>query len=202
MTLSEVVMQQKVFEGLRKELAQTPVGSYAPYYFRYLGYRENLSAEISELRANGIYSLFTSPVPVILKNEYFAGNKKSLFCEEDALVLNYAKRTADHVPQRSFGTNADHYAPNYDHILSVGVGGLIHKIDASMEAHQKSPERVAFLRAMKKTLLGFQGMIENYIAEAEKLKGDPSYDKDRLQFITENCRAIVSAAPKSFAQAL
>ena len=173
MTLSEVVMQQKVFEGLRKELAQTPVGSYAPYYFRYLGYRENLSAEISELRANGIYSLFTSPAPVILKNEYFAGNKKSLFCEEDALVLNYAKRAADHVPQRSFGTNADHYAPNYDPILSVGVGGLIHKIDASMEAHQKSPERVAFLRAMKKTLLGFQGMIENYIAEAEKLKGDP-----------------------------
>jgi len=195
-------MQQKIFEALQQELMQAPAGTYAPYYFRYLGYRENLSAEISDLRANGIYSLFTKTVPVILKNEYFAGNKKSLFCEEDPFILNCAKRTSELVPQRGFRTNADHYAPNYDHILTVGIGGLIEKIDASMQTHRNCPEKVSYLRSMKKTLLGFREMIANYVSAAERCKEDPSFDRERLQFIIDNCRAILNAPPKHFAEAL
>lgn len=192
----------KTFEGLYEELKTPPCGTYAPYYFRAMGYRQKPSAEISELRANGVYALFTQTQPVILKHEWFAGNKKSLFCEEDQLALRYAKRLTDRVSQRSFSTNKDHYVPNYDHVLKVGISGLLDEIEASMAKHKASPERQSALRAMQKALLGFQKMVENYLTKLEELQGDPTYDATRLQFMADNCRAILSAPPKSFAEAL
>ena len=59
----------KLFEHLNSELKQKE-GIYAPYYFRCLGYREDLSVDYSSLRANGIYSLFIKSKPVILKSEW------------------------------------------------------------------------------------------------------------------------------------
>ena len=59
----------KVFELLNNELNAEKIGRYAPYYFRYLGYKNDLAATPSTLRANGIYSLFSQPKPIILKNE-------------------------------------------------------------------------------------------------------------------------------------
>jgi hypothetical protein len=80
-------MYMKLFKNLNNEL-KPKNGVYAPHYFRYLGYREDMAADYSSLRANGIYSLFTTPKPVILKSEWIAGNQLSLFCEENELALN------------------------------------------------------------------------------------------------------------------
>jgi len=191
----------KLFESLNEELKQNS-GTYAPYYFRYLGYKEDLSADYATLRANGIYSLFAVPVPVILKSEWIAGNQASLFCDESALVLNYARGLVDKFSQRSFITNKDHYAPDYSHILRTGLPGMIGEIEASLEVHQGDPERTATLKAMRKSLCGFSKMIENYMLRAEALKGSPDLDAQRLQFITDNCRAILSGPPASFPEAL
>ena len=43
----------KVFELLNNELNAEKIGRYAPYYFRYLGYKNDLAATPSTLRANG-----------------------------------------------------------------------------------------------------------------------------------------------------
>ena len=191
----------KLFESLNNELRQTS-GVYAPHYFRYLGYREDLSADYASLRANGIYSLFTTPKPVILKSEWVAGNQQSLFCEENELVLNYAKNLVDRFSQRGFTTNKDHYAPDYEYILRVGLPGMIEEIDASLRAHRDEADKVVTLQAMKKTLCGLSEMIQKYMLQAEALKTSPDFSQERLHFIADNCRAIINGPPKSFAQAL
>ena len=191
----------RLFESLNNELKQKN-GIYAPYYFRYLGYREDMSADYASLRANGIYSLFTQPNPVILKSEWIAGNKKSLFCDENKLVLNCAKNIVKNFSERSFITNKDHYVPDYEHILRVGLPGMIDEIDMSLQVHQNDSKKVITLLAMKKTLCGFSEMIRKYMLQAEALKMSPDFCKDRLHFIADNCRAIINGPPKSFAQAL
>ena len=191
----------KLFEHLNSELKQKE-GIYAPYYFRCLGYREDLSADYSSLRANGIYSLFTTPKPVILKSEWIAGNQLSLFCEENELVLNYAKNIVSRFSERGFSTNKDHYAPDYEHILHVGLPGMIDEIDMSLQAHRNDPDKVVTLSAMKKTLCGFSEMIQKYMRQADALADSPDFDPQRLRFIADNCRAIVNGSPKTFGQAL
>ena len=191
----------KLFESLNNELKQK-AGVYIPYYFRYLGYREDLSLDYTSLRANGIYSLFTQPSPVILKSEWIAGNQLSLFCEKNEPVLKYAKNIADQLSQRDFRTNNDHYAPDYEHILRVGLPGMIGEVEASMRVHGDDPEKIVTLRAMKKTLCGFSEMIKKYMLQAEALESSPDYNGERLHFIADNCRAIISGPPSSFGQAL
>lgn len=191
----------KLFENLNNELKQNN-GTYAPYYFRYLGYADNLSADYATLRSNGIYSLFTRSKPVILKNELIVGNTKSLFCDESQTVLNYAKSIVNSFSQRGFITNSDHYAPDYAHILRVGMSGMMDEIDKSIQAHSADTDKTVTLQAMKRSLVGFSEMIENYMHEAESMVGSHDYDSERLNFITDNCHAILNGAPKSFAQAL
>ena len=137
-------------------------GAFAPYYYRYLGYRRQLSARPPFLRANGICGLFTETTPVILKSEWICGNLKALYSEEDPLVLEYAKKTVDIFGERKFHTNKDHFAPNYAHILGNGLPGLVELIDRSCQAHKEDSHKVETLCAMKQTLQGFSRMIENY----------------------------------------
>ena len=35
-----------LFEKLKQELAVEPAGTFAPYYFRYLGYRKKMAAPL------------------------------------------------------------------------------------------------------------------------------------------------------------
>ena len=72
----------KLFESLNRELKQAPCGTYAPYYFRYLGYRNALGADVPILRAEGIRALFSESKPVILKSEWIAGNKNLCFVKK------------------------------------------------------------------------------------------------------------------------
>ena len=149
----------KLFSLLDEELQQAvPQTTYAPYYFRYLGYKDALGADITTLRASGIHALLSKTVPRILKNEWLAGNTRSLFCEADALTLNYAKKITDAIPQRSFVTNKDHFAPDYEHVLRVGLPGMLGEIEESLKAHREDAKRVNTLMGMKTALrAGSQG---------------------------------------------
>ena len=77
----------KLFEYLNNEICAETKGVYAPYYYRYLGYKQDIAAEPSTFRANGIYALFTETKPVIMKNEIIVGNKKPLFADVDKITL-------------------------------------------------------------------------------------------------------------------
>ena len=59
----------KLFENLNNEIRQGTNGIYAPFYYRYLGYKKDIAAKPSEFRANGIYALFTETKPIIMRNK-------------------------------------------------------------------------------------------------------------------------------------
>lgn len=192
----------KLFEYLNNEICAETKGVYAPYYYRYLGYKQDIAAEPSTFRANGIYALFTETKPVIMKNEIIVGNKKPLFADVDKITLEYAEKIVQRFGERTFISNKDHYAPNYDHILTVGLPGLIDEIDNSLEIHGNDTRKCETLLAMKHTLCGFSQMIKNHVIAAQECKKDPAYNKERLDGIIKNCEAITEGKPQTFAQAL
>ena len=149
----------EITKALYKELKCVPEGSYAPQLFRHRGIIECYDAPITTVRANGIRALFASPEPVILKNELIAGNRFCLYSKEDANRIEHANRIVGQMGLRSFGSNSDHFAPNYWRILADGVPGLFAEIDASIAAHADDERRLVTLRAMRTTLEGFAAMI-------------------------------------------
>lgn len=183
-------------------MKQAPRGAYAPYYFRHLGFRKDLVAPYSTLRANGICALFTESRKVILKNELLAGNIRGLYTEAPDIQVQYAKRIVDTIGDRSFITNRDHFAPNYRCTLSRGIPGLLEDVEASKKAYCDDPSKLETLNAMGATLEAFIAMIRDYADEAERLIGTEGYDDNVLRKMAENCRALTLGAPKTFPQAL
>lgn len=181
----------RLFEKLDKELSQyIPAGVHAPYYYRYLGIRDDITASPAAMRANIAYSVFTRCNPYVYDNDLIVGNEKSLFTTAGKQTLDEARALDERIGDRTFTTNKDHYTPNYEHLLSVGITGLIDEIEASK---LKNPDRCELLDAMRHTLDGFIIMIQKYAAAADK-KGNI--------FARDNCIAITKGAPKTFAQAL
>ncbi len=191
----------KLFEKLDHEICQEQKGTYSPYYYLYKLYKRNIAAAPNELHAESLYALFTETEPRILKNEQIVGNTLPLYTEQEDFVLEHARGQVK-LFCRGFINGKDHYAPNYDHLIAVGIPGLIEEIDQSLCTHQKDPDKCATLHAMKKTLCGFLQMIQNHANAAAKKTGLAEYDVNRLTSIVQNCRAIAAGAPKSFAEAL
>ena len=195
-------MTMSISKELRKEFTAPVEGEYAPQYFRMHGVRLDPDAPITEIRANMVYSLFTEPTPKIFKHDLIAGTMRNLYVKGRPEEVAHAKRMINDIRTRNFTTNSDHYAPNYEHTLAVGIPGLYDEIDASLEAHADDEKKCATLRAMRRTLDGFRQMIENYAAEARRLIGEDGYDRDRLEAIAERSEALACRAPESFAEAL
>lgn len=192
----------KTFELLNEELKKGPQGVWAPHYFRARGIEKALAEKTCITRAHGIYSLFTEPTPVILKNEWITGNLHLLWTEAENFFLDHSKGVCRNFPERSFGTNKDHFAPNYRHLISVGLPGLIDEIDESIVKYKNDEEKCDTLSAMRLTLCGLKKMIMNYADKAKECKSDPAYDCNKLDFIINNCNAIVNGKPQSFAEGL
>ncbi len=192
----------KIFELLNCELKNKPSGVFAPHYFRAHGLKSALSKSTTSARGNGIFSLFSEPTPVILKNELIAGNLYSLWTDAENFFLDHSKGIVRMFPERSFITNKDHFAPNYRHLLSVGLPGLIDEIDASIVSHKNDSEKCETLAAMRQTLYGFKKMIENHIIAAKNCKDSSDYDNEKLDFIINNCTSIINGKPQSFAEGL
>lgn len=192
----------KLFEELRQDLAVPPAGARAPYYFRYLGYMQDPAAPITTARGNALFSLFTKTTPHVHPHELITGYDYSLWCEADEATLQYADAIDRQYGYRTFGTNADHFTPNYEHTFAVGVPGLLEEIRVSLEKHRDDPEKTETLLAMQRSMQGFFQMIRNYMDCAKSHKGEAGYDDHKLDFIVKNCEVLLTGAPQTFAQAL
>ena len=192
----------KTTELLKAEMAQKPEGAYAPYYFKYLGYRQDYTAPKTEARANAVYALFTKPRAYIYKNDWIAGSIRPLWVQADAEVLVYAGRVVNSYGERDFTQNVDHFSPDYRRLVREGVPGLLRSIQKSMRKHAAQPEKVAYLRAMRRTVLGWKGMIRRYAKQAAACGHAAGYDEEKLGFIQKNCEFLTEHSPQTFAQAL
>ena len=192
----------KLSDALRAELSAAPKGTRCPEVFRAEGYRAHFGEPVALLRARGIETLFTKTPPHIYPSDRIAGSTAGLFCEPDETLRKASERLCAQIGGRSFITNRDHFAPDYDRILARGIPGLLADIDASLDAHREDAAACETLDAMRIALAAFRTMTEHYAEAADGLRGQPGYDAARLAFIAANCRAVAQHAPESFAEGL
>ena len=171
-------------------------------YFRAIGYRNTKRKTLNEKRADGIYTLLTEPGAHIYKNDLIVGSLVPLTVVFSEKQNNVAKEIVSQYPQRSFVTNNDHYAADYQTVINIGIGGLLDKIAASEKAHKGDDDALSFLSAMRITLNGLQERLRLHANLARELIGKEGYDSERLEFIAKNCEFVVDNAPETFAQGL
>ena len=194
MELTRSLMNE--FESFR------PEGVYAQSYFKAIGLRKHPDAPMSLRRAEAVVSELTEPKAWIYPSDVIAGSWRPLveILPEDE--FQEARSFVRDLPERDFTTHADHYAPDYRMITTLGIPGMLNFIDLSMQAHGKEPDRLRFLSEMKIAFSGFRSFVQGYAEKAESLKGSKGYNDERLSFIADNCKAIVERAPETFAEAL
>ncbi len=191
-------------DHLKTEMSTPPAGSCAGHYYRYLGYRKDLTAPNLQARANGIEALFTETLPYVYRHDLIVGSIRPMWCEKSAEELQYAASIVNSFGDRSFGTNSDHFSPDYRRIVNGGIPGLLSEIDRSAQTHAAEPERLDYLAAMKQTVLAFRTMILRY-ADAAGARAADEEDAaivERLRFAERNCRTVADHAPSSFAEGL
>ena len=192
----------QLMEQLKKEMSTPPAGSFAPHYFRAMGYREGAHTTPSGRRADGIAALLTRPTPHIFQGDLIVGCIRPLYTEATEPELAAAALAVAPYAERHFGTNSDHYSPDYETPLREGIGGMLERIAASERAHANEPDRLDFLDSMRVTLLALRDRFAAYAERAQALMGCEGYDDERLSFIRDNCRRLTLGAPQTFAQAL
>ncbi|MDD6204551.1 MAG: pyruvate formate lyase family protein [Firmicutes bacterium] len=180
---------------LKKELTVHPQGTLIRNVLLAKGYTQPLEDNSCPVatpmrRANAFASLMTAE-PHVYKNDLIAGSIYGLVQPSSADEQEWANRVCALYGSRSWPTNFDHYAPDYRRLVTDGIAGTIARIDASAQKHQG--REAEFLAAMRKCMEAFSGYIAGYAEAAEKAG---------LSDVAQTCRAVVSAPPKTFRQAL
>ncbi len=191
-------------EQLKAEL-RTPIeGKHAIHYFRYLGYRKDYTASSTTARANATAALLREPRAHVYRNDLVAGSIRPLWVEADEGVLNYAATVCGNFDERNFGTNSDHFSPDYRRVVSGGISGLLSEIAASERVHAGDGERLEYLAAMRVTVEAFREMVQGYArvaAEMAEVENDAEV-AENLRFVAANCAAVADRAPATFAEGL
>ncbi len=187
---------------LKAEIRTPPVGVYAPHVFRARGYTAAAGASLQAVRAAGVASLLSEPAAHIYRHDRIVGSMRPLWLPITEEESQAAAAVCAPYPQRWFGTNSDHFTPDYATALSLGIPGMIAKIEKSMVAHGNEPDRVEFLEGMRATLAGFLGRVQKHAELAAALRGAEGYDDESLAAIEQNCRALCARAPQTFPEAL
>ena len=179
-----------------------PDGVFCPDLFRCKGYANTSGKTPSAVRADGIAALFTEAEPYIYKNDLIVGSIRPYFVTPDEDEIKNITALMTKYPERGFIKNADHFAPDYFTAVEIGIPGLLDRIEKSNISHSDEPEKVDFLKSMKKTLCAFCDKLQAYADKAKELYNTEGYDKERLQKIRENCLTLINSAPQTFEQGL
>ena len=121
-----------ILESLRSEL-YTPVQGDCPMrvYLMARAYREHLNDPNVIARAYAFSNLFDKMKIHIYENDLIAGSVRGLLDFDDTGFSASAHAIFNSYGVNGFGTNADHFCPDYFYMLSRGVGGILEDIEAS-----------------------------------------------------------------------
>lgn len=189
-------------QKLYREITAPCAGSFMPHLYRAQGLvgGENLSPYAR--KAKEIEALFTAPEAFIYPSDLIVGSLRSLLATPTEEEHSRAVEAVSAIPGR--WQNSDHYAPDYETVLSVGIVGLLSQIEDSKKTHAKESDRVDYLEAMAVTLRALQTRLRAHAAKAEELlaaEGDTD-NRRRLEFIRANCLQVADGVPETFAQGL
>ena len=189
-------------DRMREEVRRPAAGVFCPDFYRCKGYETGKRTGPSGRRADGIEALFTLPEPFIYKNDLIAGSMRPGFVELTPEAQRTVASWMGRYPERGFGRNGDHFAPDYAAALTLGIPGLLDKISASGLTHREEADRLEFLDSMEAALRALAAKLAAYRDKALELTGSEGYDAERLKFIAENCDALTRRAPETFAEGL
>lgn len=156
---------------LKEELSvKKPVSSRkVSFAYMYEGYVEHFDDEVPVAKAYAIASIFTKHKKYVYDNDMVAGSVRGLIDDSiEQSYLNHAAGIVGSYGLRSFWTNADHYAADYDTFLQDGIKGTLEKIQKSRVIHAQDVDfkkKKVFLDAAEITMRAFSEMIMQY-AEA------------------------------------
>jgi len=145
------------------------------------------------VRANMVKTLFEDCLKYIPDGELIAGSLAGLKGNIPKESASLAEKVVNSFGFRSFWTNADHFAPNYERFLNDGIPGTYRKIEKAKKEHENDAEKVTFLSAMEIALEGLSLFIKGYSNEASKIGRND---------IANVCNAITEREPKTFREAL
>jgi pyruvate formate-lyase/glycerol dehydratase family glycyl radical enzyme len=174
----------------------------------YEGFNKHLDDPAPIARAFAIQSLFTAHKKHIYQNDLIAGSMRGLLADSiNDNMINRANSLIASFGQNNFGTNADHFAPDYETFLSVGVGGILKNIKKSLLVHRNDVDfekKKIFLDAAYIAMEAFSKMIEQYAFAAQDVAASVINPEERKHFeeIANTCNAIKYDNPKTFRQAL
>lgn len=123
-------------------------------------------------------------------------------------MLNHAHNICANYGSRHFGTNSDHYAPDYETFLKEGICGTLEKIDKSKVIHKDDADakkKLVFLDACEISMRAFGDMILGYgEAALERAKNfeKSTMEHKNLMKVYETCKKVSYYKPETFREAL
>ncbi|MCL2816241.1 MAG: pyruvate formate lyase family protein, partial [Oscillospiraceae bacterium] len=170
-------------------------------YLMYLGYRDHYNDDSLTAKAHATVKLFTAHEKHIYENDLIVGSLQGKFSDKYTQgELANAGRIAGSYGKNWFWTNFDHYAPDFETPLKIGVGGLIGKIKTSIVRYKNNAKKQIFLNAALIAMTGFSEMIKGY-GEAALQKAKET-GKPELFEAAKICEKIALEKPGTFREAL
>ncbi|MDF2686664.1 MAG: pyruvate formate-lyase [Clostridia bacterium] len=126
---------------LLKEEVNVPVkGVYCRNYYMGRGYKKALNAPVSIARATAFAELITETKKHIYKNDIIAGSLRGIFeelsCPDEE--IKYYERFVNIFGERGWLQGRDHYASDYEKLVTLGICRIMEEIASSVQTLDKS----------------------------------------------------------------
>lgn len=182
-------------EGLRAEVNQNPENVVnVRNKFLAAGYLEDPDAPNCIARANAFAHLLLDQPKHLYANDYIAGSIRGILADSASVgCFTYANSMVESFSERYFCTNSDHFAPDYEGFLALGIPGILGKIEKSLIDHQQDDDKVTFLQSTKICMTAFRQYVLDYAAAASSANRPD---------IADTCTFIADHPPQTFRQAL
>ncbi len=198
-----------MLENLKKEMDGLDVANHELIYDILMsrGYRAHYKDGVVKARGYAAAVLFREGRKHIYENDKIVGSVWGQYAPKGTYTeaeFAHAKRITESYGRRTFRSNYSHYAPDFETPLTIGIGGILRKIEKSMEKHQDDAKKVEFLESALISMQGFSQMIAGYGAAAEEKAGEVKLEaqKKELMKAAGICKKIATEPPESFREAL
>jgi pyruvate-formate lyase len=199
--------------SIPRERGQKPRGvdganiDMRPWY-RAQSFRQSTDRPLSVRRALALNSILENMPLTIHENDCLAGS----MCGAIFGVLpdgvtredyDQAVEEVSAIGERTFRTNSDHYAPDYQTLLLKGIGGL--REDAlTARALQRSESECDFLDSVVTALEGVSTLLQRYAAAHRKAASGAtdSIRTEHLNHLAELLDRVSTRAPETFHEAV
>ena len=190
-------------EKLRSRVFDSPLFSDEFYYYFYKEYDRLSDLPEEQKYAEAFFYAFANLTPSISDSELIVGKRDVQMSEEirrewDSKIRN----TAEARRNKAGGGQDSHMAIDYDLLLSLGINGIIEKINSYMQSCSK--EKLSFYKCCKKCLEAVIKHSENYSETAKKmsLETDDPVRRAELEKISEICRNVPANPAENFYEAV